>query len=232
MIETQMKVEYVNHMGDDNSVVNAARVSLAKEASNYTDEQNHNLIKFLARNMHVLPFTHSAITLRIKAPIPIRTQCFKHKVGFVENEVSRRYVSDEPELFVPTFRSRPDGSIKQGSGNIITELQIANRRQMYKKQTVSQQELQAKYNRICNSMISHYNWLVEHGVSPEQARFILPQGVMTEWIWTGSLLAYTRFYNLRTDSHAQQEIQELAKMVGEIIKPLYPVSWVALTGDN
>ncbi len=98
-----ISAEYVDHMGSDLSVVNAARVSFAKEASNYTDEQNEKLIQFLARERHELPFAHTAITLRCSAPIPQRTHAFKSKVGFVENEESRRYISDRPELFAPEF---------------------------------------------------------------------------------------------------------------------------------
>lgn len=210
-----MKVEYIDHMGDDNSIVNAARVSFHKQADQFSDEQNHKLIRYLAEHKHEIPFAHTAITLRMKAPIAIRTQCFKHKVGFVENEVSRRYVKSEPELFVPTFRHAPNGSIKQGSGDMLVPKQ--------------NHYLQGRYQDICNEAIREYELLLSQGVAPEQARFVLPQGVMTEWIWTGSLLAFVRFYNLRTNSHAQKEIQELAKMVGDIIKPLYPVSWTALT---
>ena len=119
-------------------------------------------------------------------------------------------------MFVPTFRHAPDGNIKQGSGEELHEAD--NRR------------IQKYYTEACENAIKWYNEMIEQGIAPEQARFILPQGVMTEWVWTGSLLAFARFYNLRTDDHAQKEIQDLARMVGEIIEPLYPVSWNALTG--
>jgi len=138
-------------------------------------------------------------------------------VGFVENEVSRRYVKSEPELFVPTFRHAPDGNIKQGSGEQLYEAD--NRR------------IQKYYTEACNNAIKCYNEMIEQGIAPEQVRFILPQGVMTEWVWTGSLLAFARFYNLRTDITAQKEIQELAYMVGKIIAPLFPIGWEALTGE-
>jgi thymidylate synthase (FAD) len=114
---TCIKVEYVDSMGSDLSVVNAARVSFAKDASNYTAEQNAKLINFLAREKHELPFAHTAITLRCSAPVPQRTHCFKSKVGFVENEESRRYISDRPELFVPEFREAVKDK-KQGSGGV------------------------------------------------------------------------------------------------------------------
>ena len=225
-----MIVQYIDHMGDDNSVVNSARVSFAKEASNFTDEQNHRLIRYLAKHKHEIPFAHTAITLRMKAPIAIRTQCFKHKVGFVENEVSRRYVSDTPELFIPDFwRTKPIGNVKQGSGTSKVDINTE-----FKKGfciNCGYTTCGSSYEQICNEMIDLYKAMIKADISPEQARFVLPQGVMTEWVWTGSLLAFARFYNLRTDTHAQKEIQDLAQMVGEIIEPLYPVSWNALTGN-
>ena len=211
-----MRVTLIDYMGNDDSVVNAARVSFSREAKNFTTAQNAKLIRYLAEHKHEIPFAHTAITLRLKAPISIRAQCFKHKIGFVENEISRRYVKSEPELFVPTFRHAPKGNVKQGSGDDLSEA-ANNHTQKY-------------YVEACENAINWYNVMIGQGVSPEQARFVLPQGVMTEWIWTGSLLAFARFYNLRTDPHSQKEIQDLAHMVGEVIAPLYPVSWVALTG--
>lgn len=215
-----MNAEYVDHMGDDLSVVNAARVSFDK-ITNWEDGVMGNLIvddarliRYLAKHAHWTPFAHTAITLRMSAPVPIRTQCFKHKQGFVENEVSRRYVSTTPELFVPEFfREKPEGSVKQGSGGV---------------HSWSESWL-GTYEYNCGRMINLYESMVADGVCPEQARLILPQGVEVEWIWTGNLASYARFYKLRTDSHAQAEVQELAHMVGEIIEPLFPVSWEALT---
>lgn len=211
-----MKVQYIDHMGNDDSVVNAARVSFNKHPSNFTNEQNHKLIRYLVEHKHEIPFAHTAITLRVQAPISIRTQAFKHKVGFVENEQSRRYISTLPEYFLPVFRSKPDGNIKQGSGDIHER----------------SDEWQREYTKSCCEAIALYDRMIKDNISPEQARFILPQGVLTEWVWTGSLLAFARFYNLRTDPHAQKEIQTLAKMVGEIIESLYPVSWHALTSNR
>ena len=128
--------------------------------------------------------------------------------------MSRRYVTDSPELFLPTFRTAPQGNVKQGSGGEHNENEL----------------LQEVYQSIAQECLEAYESMIKNGVAPEQARFILPQGTMTEWVWTGSLLAFARFYNLRTDSHAQKEIQDLAHMVGDVIKSLYPVSWTALTG--
>lgn len=218
-----MKVEYINHMGDDLLVANVARVSFSKESKEFTYRadkdkgSDEGLIQYLAKHDHWTPFGHPAITLRMKAPVPIRTQCFKSKQGFIENEESRRYISCEPELFVPdSFRSSPDGSMKQGSGGVHCR---------------SEDWIEA-YMNVCGDAMLVYKEMVEDGVAPEQARFVLPQGVMVNWIWTGSLAAYARFYNLRKDPHAQKEVQMLAESVNKIVEPLFPVSWKALTGDK
>lgn len=211
-----LNAEYIMHMGTDDTIVDAARVSFAKRASQYSKEANERLIRRLAKDNHWSPFAHPQIMLRMTAPIAIRTQCFKHQAGFVPNEESRRYVKETPELFVPTFREKPDGSIKQGSGE---ELGWA-----------LQRRFEREYVEVCSKAIIQYNSLIAEGVAPEQARFVLPQGVYTQWIWTGSLAAYARFYKQRTDPHAQKEIQDLARMVGDIIQPLFPVAWEVLTG--
>lgn len=139
---------------------------------------------------------------------------FKHKVGFVESEESRRYISSRPELYMPEyFRAKPEGSVKQGSAG----------------RHVRDAYWSAAYYVECNKMIDRYMEAIEDGVCPEQARFFLPQGCEVNWVWTGSLYAFSNFYNQRSDPHAQQEIQELAKQVNEIIAPLFPVSWSALT---
>lgn len=209
-----MQVSLVDYMGSDNSVTDAARVSFSKVSSNFSEKENHGLIKFLARHNHWSPFAHTAITLRMSAPVPIRTQCFKHKAGFVENEESRRYISYEPEVFVPEFfRSAPDGNVKQGSGEVHPDSDVWI----------------GTYQAVANGSIATYKNMIIDGVCPEQARLILPQGVLVNWIWTGNLASYARFYNQRTDPHAQKEVQDLARMVGDILQPLFPVSWRALT---
>lgn len=207
-----IQVELIDSMGDDNSVANAARVSFAKDASNYTDEQNERLIRFLARERHELPFAHTAVTFRCSAPVPQRTHCFKSKIGFVENEESRRYISSRPELFVPDeFRSAAKDK-KQGSGGVHQ----------------GSEGWRNVYSNCANYMIGIYEGMIEDGISPEQARYILPQGVMVNWIWTGSLLAYARFYNLRIKPDTQKETQIIAEQVDKIMQNLYPVSWNAL----
>lgn len=209
-----MHADYIDHMGSDARVVDAARVSFSKEASNYTQEQNDRLIGYLAKHGHWTPFSHPMITMRESVPIFVARQRFKHMVGFTYNEVSRRYVDDEPEFFVPdVWRSRPDGSMKQGSGSVLTESEMIS-------------EEYAHALRACQDC---YTSMLEDGIAPEQARMVLPQSMFTSYYVTGSLAAWARAYKQRTDPHAQAEIQELAKQWGEIIEPLFPVSWRALT---
>lgn len=212
-----MKVEYIGHLGNDLAVVNSARVSFSK-VSETLEEKDEKLIKYLATHKHWTPFAHTAITLRITAPIPIRTQCFKHKQGFVENEVSRRYVSYTPEVFKPEWREKTKTK-KQGSGGNIDSSQLID-------------FLDDIYKTSTERSIKAYKILLDMGVCEEQARFVLPQGVYTEWVWTGSLAAYARFYSLRSKEDAQLEIQQLAKQIGDIIKPLFPISWEALTNGE
>ena len=226
-------------MGDDLTVVNAARVSFNKrsdweldlEAKQRLDETNSfyweedlyriserdkKLIKYLAEHNHWTPFAHPQITLRIRAPISIRTQFFKHKQGFVENEISRRYVIDEPEIYNPQWRSKPSNGAKQGSEDFIVD-----------ENTVS--VCDSLYKVVASESLKVYNKLIESGVAPEQARFVLPQGTYTEWWWTGSLAAYARVCKQRSDPHAQWEIREYASAIKEMIAPLFPVSWDYLT---
>ena len=208
-----MNVDYIDHMGSDNRIVDAARVSFDKIAANYSDDDNARLLRFLAKHRHITPFQHPQITLRVQAPIPVRTQLFKHKVGLTENEESRRYIKTTPPLFVPAFRSAPEGSIKQGSAGPHPD----NR------------AWQKVYESQCDTAIDLYEQMLEANVAPEQARFILPQGVEVQWYWTGSLGAFARVCWQRLDSHAQAETQQIAQEISDIIAPLFPVSWAALT---
>lgn len=214
-----MQVTLIDVLGSDNRVVDAARVSFSKVAENYTEEQNGKLIKYLAKHGHWTPFAHCAITLREKVPIFVARQRFKHMVGFTYNEVSRRYVDDSPEFYVPdVWRSKPEGSIKQGSGGPhptwnrgVGTGYIDHITEMY------------------SDILNLYERMIADGVAPEQARMVLPQSMYTEYVVTGSLCAFARAYKQRIDSHAQVEIQELAKLWGEVIEPHFPLSWKALT---
>jgi thymidylate synthase (FAD) len=207
-------VEYVSHMGDDLTVVNAARVSFNKESEEFTG-RDEKLIAYLAKHKHWTPFAHPQITLRIKAPIFVRTQLFKHKVGFTENEVSRRYVTDPPQFYTPVWRAAPTDGAKQGSSDFI--------------RGDAEHELDIMYTAVIHQAEHAYHQLIARGVAPEQARSVLPQGTFTEWWWTGSLSAYARVYSQRIDAHAQWEVQQYAQAISEIIAPLFPHSWKALT---
>lgn len=208
-----IKVELLNYMGDDLAVVNAARVSFAKEVSEFK-EGDEKLIRYLATHDHWTPFAHTALQFKVAAPVPIRTQCFKHKIGLVENEESRRYISTRPEIYVPEFfREKPQGSIKQGSAGEHKD---------------SGYWLE-QYNRQTSDSVNLYMRMLEDGVCPEQARFVLPQGAIVNWIWTGNLVSFANFFNKRTEEHAQKEVRDVAVELGALVEPLFPVSWKALT---
>lgn len=210
--------ELIDHLGSDLTVVNSARVSFNKE-STFSENgelpaQDHRLIAYLAKHHHFTPFTHPQITLRETVPIFVARQRFKHVVGFTYNEVSRRYVDTAPEFYYPTeWRSRPEGSVKQGSGAPIQHNNVAH----------------DTYAAAIAKCELAYEQLLEMGVAPEQARMVLPQSMLTSYYVTGSLAAFARAYMQRKDPHAQEEIQKLASEWGKIIAPLYPVSWAALT---
>lgn len=245
-----MEANYIDHMGNDLRVVNAARVSFNKESEWATDanspgwhglpegllkEADARLIRYLARNGHWTPFSHPMITMRETVPIFVARQRFKHMVGFTYNEVSRRYVDDTPEFFEPdVWRSRPDASIKQGSGDgavgILTfsEAPWKDGEEMI----TSQQPPAGAYADLIEAAEELYEAMVQSGVAPEQARMVLPQSMYTSYYVTGSLYAWANAYRQRIDPHAQKEIQDLAKQWGEILEPLFPVSWEALTAKR
>lgn len=226
----QIKAEYIDHMGSDLTVVNAARVSfdkaseferspsgeafpapLFKETLSAADTK---LIGYLARHGHWTPFSHPQITLRETVPIFVARQRFKHMVGFTYNEVSRRYVDDSPAFFAPdAWRSRPEGSVKQGSGGEHPYTGI----------------WASAYEAHIESSLILYNNMVGDGIAPEQARIVLPQSMLTSYYVTGSLAAFARAYRQRIDPHAQMEVQALARQWDAVIRPLFPVSWAALT---
>ena len=207
-----MKAEYIDHMGSDLTVVNAARVSFAKEAEEL-GTKDQRLIRYLAEHNHWTPFSHPQITLRYTVPIVVARQEFKHTIGFSRNEVSRRYVDDAPEFYEPkSWRARPEGSVKQGSAGDVD----------------SQNQFEWLYRNACQTMIEIYQQMLKGGIAPEQARMVLPQGMYTSYYVTGSLAAFARMCKQRSDSNAQVEIQELAKQVSDIIEPLFPESWEAL----
>lgn len=227
-----MKAEYVDHMGSDLSVVNAARVSFDKHV-NELGEKDARLIRYLAKHNHFTPFTHATITLRETIPIFTARQRFKHTVGFSYNEVSRRYVDDKPEFYYPEeWRLRAE-NIKQGSSEeTIEELELDEHLVW---DDPGSPRLTNKVSTMYNALIDHakslYDLMLRNGVAPEQARMVLPQSMYTSYYVTGSLFAWARAYNLRSDSHAQKEIQGLAEQWDVILSSLFPVSWEALTKE-
>jgi thymidylate synthase (FAD) len=205
-----ISVELIDSMGGDLSIVNSARVSFDK-VSEEMDVRDERLVSYLGREEHTTPFRHNAISVRCRAPIFIARQLGKHQVGLSWNEVSRRYVDDEPEFFYPeSWRSKPEGSIKQGSGgsldgNVINLIEG------------SLDTVGGAYKDYMLLILEMYNQFLEVGMAPEQARMILPQSMITEWVWTGNLMAFAHVYNLRIDSHAQVEAQEFAKELDKVI---------------
>lgn len=207
-------VEYIMHMGSDDTVCDAARVSMDKTADMFDVKQNAKLITYLAKHNHWSPFSHVTVQMRFNAPIFIARQLQKHQVGFAWNEVSRRYVSTEPKMWFPKeFRTKAD-NVKQGSANTVHQHSHLYLTDMHA---------------VCDKALMLYQDMIENGVCAEQARAVLPQSMMTEWIWTGSLYAWSRMHNLRIDPHAQSEVRDYAVDVGRVCSNLFPISWSALT---
>jgi thymidylate synthase (FAD) len=250
-----MQAELIDVMGDDLRVVNSARVSFNKESDWATTEhydttkepwgktgetypdgllpQDQKLISYLAKNGHWTPFSHVQITMRETVPIFVARQRFKHMVGFTYNEVSRRYVDDEPEFFYPEYWRKRAENAKQGSSTeAIEEIRIWD-------PVIGPHEsplfpLEQMYYQLIDHIETVYRSMINEGVAPEQARMVLPQSMYTSYYVTGSLAAWARAYKLRSDPHAQKEIQDLAKQWDQIITnlPQLRYSWSSLTkGD-
>lgn len=208
-------IELLEVFGSDLTVVNAARVSFAKE-SIAMDSKDEGLIRYLAKHNHVSPFFHPQIRLRVKMPIFVAREWFRHTIGFARNEVSRRYVDSLPEIWIPEadgLRAR-DPKLKQGS----------------KEEPVPDADARVmEIRHAAKESLDLYTSLLAKQVAPEIARSVLPQGMYTEFIETASLAAYARLWALRTDPGAQREIQAYARALEELLKPAFPVSWIALT---
>ena len=216
-----IKIELVDVMGDDSSVSNSARVSFNKWKEEF-DESDAKLISYLAKHKHMTPFRHNQIQIRCKAPIFLVRQLGKHQAGLSWNEVSRRYVKTEPEFFIPEeWRSIPEGSIKQGSGETFTNT-IEN------FLTGTEETVELTYSDFIRTSLEFYNTLIKSGVAPEMARMVLPQSMQTEWIWSGNLLAFAHVYKERIASGAQLEAQDFAKKLDSVVRPIFPVAWAAL----
>jgi len=202
-----MNVTLIDKMGSDATVVNAARVSFAKQIEGHRvglTQKDEKLIKYLADHNHWSPFAHASLQFRIKAPIFVARQLVKHQVGLVWNEVSRRYVDDEPEFYIPfMWRKRPPKSIKQGSSKEEVEYDITSELGILKKL---------------------YNDMIEKGIAPEMARMVLPQNMMTEWYWSGSLYAFARVCNLRLKEDTQTETRDVVRHIEQVMRDQFPVS--------
>ena len=232
-----MEVLLVDHMGDDLTVVNAARVSFAKESAaqdnEYTDieynswsgsipvllESDKKLINYLGKHNHWSPFGHCQLQFRIKAPVFVARQLVKHQVGLTWNEVSRRYVNIEPEFYTPEIWRGVAENKKQGSSD--EEIDI-------NPPTDSDPQMVNIYQHALKTCNWTYEHLLKLGVAPEQARMVLPQSMMTEWYWSGTLYAFARVCNLRCKDDAQFETRMIANQIDEQARKLFPVSWEAL----
>jgi thymidylate synthase (FAD) len=220
----KQEVTLLDSCGSDLSVVNAARVSFAKQSS-WTNvgeyehdggdlelaEKDAKLINYLAKHKHKSPFNHCFMSFRVKAPIFVARQLVKHEY-LPWNEVSRRYVTDEPEFYIPDGWRMSADNVKQGSGGLLvdqgTQKEIALMTTQYS--------------------LDAYNTLMRNNVCAEQARMVLPQNTMTEWIWSGTLFAFAKMCKLRLDPHTQKETQEIAQLISNEASKLYPTSWKAL----
>ena len=211
-----MKVELIDVMGSDLTVVNAARVSFNKRKETF-EEKDEKLIKYLAEHGHWTPFGHPQLQFRIKAPVFVARQLVKHQVGLVWNEVSRRYVDYIPDFYIPNknnWRQRPKNK-KQGSSpeKAILEADVFDR-----------------INQLHQEALELYQLLVnQKNVAPELGRIILPQSMYTEWYWTGSLYAFARICKLRIADDAQEETRYIAQLLSDLTAIRFPVSWKYLT---
>lgn len=203
-------VTYINHMGSDLSVVNAARVSFGKSQESFDDEKDSRLIRYLARHRHTSPFGHCFASFHVSAPVFVARQLVKHK--FLRwNEISRRYVDEEPEFYTPDVWRGRSADKKQGSEGVVKQV-----------------GLNYEFTDTHEVALDTYNHLLRHGVCPEQARMVLPQSMMTEWYWSGSLDAFADMCHLRCKPDTQAESREVAELIEDQMMSLFPVSWEAL----
>jgi thymidylate synthase (FAD) len=211
----ECSVELLETFGNDLTVVNAARVSLGKHVTEFT-ERDAKLIQYLADHEHTSPFFHPQVRFRLKMPIWMAREWFRHTIGFARNEVSRRYVDAPPTFFVPAELRTRAANKKQGSNEDVHG---------------DNDQLRSLMRGTMAASIDIYDTLLAKGVCPEQARMVLPQSMMTEFIETGSLAAYARLCHLRMGPDAQKEIQDVARQVSDLLKSAFPASWAALMSE-
>ena len=209
-LQLDISVSLVDHMGSDLSVVNAARVSFAKEHKEFDNVADTKLINYLAKHNHWSPFGHGSMQFAISAPVFVARQLVKHQVGLVWNEVSRRYVDNEPEFYTPTEWRKSAENKKQGSSDETVEYSVLPAYTFAKQ---------------C------YENMLRMDIAPEMARMVLPQSMMTEWYWSGTLYAFARVCNLRCKPDAQKETRDVGWGIDKHARELFPASWKALRDE-
>ena len=226
-----IKATYINHMGNDLTVANAARVSFGKTSEMEDDlwgppklkAKDEKLIRYLAKHKHISPFGHCFSSFHVKAPIFVARQLVKHK--FLRwNEISRRYTTENIEFYTPDVWRGKSADKKQGSEGVIVEA-------THIMHTFNEYDGCIDEDNPYDLCLYSYEQLLELGVAPEQARMVLPQSTMTEWYWSGSLDAFADMCNLRCKNDTQAETREVADQISEKMRELFPVSWGALRDD-
>lgn len=218
-----ISIDIVEVAGTDLSIVNSARVSFGSMSKcegfpAKIPKRDKKLINYLAKHRHMSPFRHNSISFRCKAPIYLARQLAKHQVGGAWNEISRRYVDSPPSFYLPEWRKRPEKGIKQGSSLEVTDLEACS---WYD----SNDDYYIDFLAYCMSVYSDF---LTADVAPEVARSVLPQSMVTEWIWTGSLEFFFNVWKQRSDFHAQKEARMFAEKLDKHMKVLFPEGWKAL----
>lgn len=221
-----ISIKFVDKMGDDFRVFEAAKATLGgEEESGFVrgETDPSRLINFLAREKHITPFCHPHVTFECEAPIAIARQLGKHQVGFRWNERSMRYKDSVIDVYVPDmFRGRPD-NLHSGSADIDVSGRVVDEGWSWGGVTVAQ-----LYKIVTDQCLHFYNELVKAGLAPEQARFVLPQGMITRWIWTGSLYGWYEVWRQRSSEYAQYEARLFASQLDTHMSSLFPIAWEAL----
>lgn len=220
----QIDVTLNHHCGDDLTVVNAARVSFGKRKEEF-DASDEKLIRYLAKHKHISPFGHCFASFHVKAPLFVARQLVKHK--FLRwNEISRRYVDDEPEFYTPRVWRGRSADKKQGSEG---EIKVKPMYTCVQGSDIEYfEEIEVNIGEVYQDSLNFYEHLLREGVAPEQARMVLPQSMMTEWYWSGSLDAFADMCRLRLKGDTQQETRMVAGQIDRLMGKLYPVSWECL----
>lgn len=223
-----ISVKHMDHMGDDTRVYEAAKATLGTASADNSQVDPTRLINFLARERHVTPFRHPQVTFECEAPIFVARQLGKHQVGFSWNERSMRYRDSAIGFYEPTtWRGRPE-NLHEGS----TDLDVSGNTHHFHINSYSglleSVSVSDAYRSYLDGCLDFFDKLLAAGVAPEQARMVLPQSMVTRWVWTGSLWGFFEVYRQRISEHAQKEVQEFAKQLGQRMEGLFPIAWKAL----